>query len=117
MEIHDGGNLHYNDCNMLITPYDLTMCLLAIFKVTEVSILIFNLKYFIVGIVITLTSALPSTNIMSNNDPLHCTLMIGSHSCSTTMAFKDVSTFGALGVGTSKTLRTNNPFLNDVYLL
>ncbi len=56
---------------LLIIPYGLTICLLAIFKVIEAGLLIFNLKYLIVKIVITLTPAFPSTNIPCKIDPLH----------------------------------------------
>jgi hypothetical protein len=53
-----------------------------------------------------LTFSLPSTNIPHYIDPLHCTSMIKSHSCSVVMAFKGVGTFGTLSV--------NNPFLNSL---
>jgi len=91
---------------LLIIPFGLTTRLLAIFRVIEANIFIFNPKYLIAKIVITLTHAPPSTNIPCNTDPLHCTSMIGSHSCSIAMAFKGVGTFGTLGV--------NNPFLNSL---
>jgi hypothetical protein len=55
---------------------------------------IFNPKYLIVRIIITLTLAPPSTNISRNTDPLH------SHSA--VMAFKGENTFGTLVV--------DNPF-------
>ncbi len=90
---------------LLITPLGLTTRLLAIFKVILVDLSIFNLTYLIVRIVITLIPAPPSTNTSCNTDPLHCTSMIGSHSCSIAMAFKGVSTFGTLGA--------NNHFLNS----
>jgi len=89
-----------------MTPSGLTTRLLAIFKVTEADLLIFKPKYFITGIVITLTFVLPSTNTPCNTDPLHCTLMIRSHSRSSAMTFKGVGTFGTLGV--------DNPFLNSL---
>jgi hypothetical protein len=73
---------------LLITPYNLTTRLLTIFCVIKVSLLIFNLKYFIAGIIITLTPTLPSTNTPRNIDPLHYISMIGSHSHLTVMAFK-----------------------------
>jgi hypothetical protein len=91
---------------LLIIPSGLTTHLLTICRVIEVGLLILNPKYLIAKIVITLTLAPPSTNTPRNNDPLHCTLMIGSHSCSTTMAFKGVGTFGTLGA--------DNPFLNSL---
>jgi hypothetical protein len=84
-----------------ITPFGLTTHLLAIFKVTEANLPIFNLKYLTARIVITLIHALPSTDIPCNTNPLHCTSMIGSRSV--VMAFKNEGTFGTLGV--------NNPFL------
>jgi hypothetical protein len=90
---------------LLIIPFGLTIRLLAIFKVTEVGLSIFNPKYLIAKIVITLIHALPSTNTLHNIDPLNCTSMIGSHSHLPTMAFKGVGTFGTLGV--------DNPFLNS----
>jgi hypothetical protein len=89
-----------------MTPSGLTIRSLAIFKVTEVGLSIFNPKYLIAGIVITLAHAPPSTNTSRNSDPLHCTSMIGSHSHSTAMAFKGEGTFGTLGV--------DNPFLNSL---
>jgi hypothetical protein len=85
---------------LLITLYGLTNRLLAIFRVIEVGLPILNIKYFIVGIVITLTLIPSSTKTSHNTNPLHCTLMIGSHSRSTIMAFK--------GVGAFKTLSLNN---------
>ncbi len=91
---------------LLITPSGLTTHLLAIFRVTEVDLSIFNPKYLIAGIVITLTPTPPSTNIPRNTDPLHYTSMIGSHSRSVAMAFKGVGTFGTLGV--------DNPFFNSL---
>ncbi len=91
---------------LLMTPSSLTIHLLAIFKVTETDLSILIPKYFIVGIVITLTLTPPSTNTLCNIDPLHCTSMIGSHSSSTTMAFKGEGTFGTLGV--------DNPFFNSL---
>jgi hypothetical protein len=91
---------------LLITPSSLTTCLLAICRVIEAGLSIFNPKYLIAKIVITLTPTLPSTNTPRNIDPLHCTLMIGSHSCLAVMAFKGVGTFGTLGV--------DNPFLNSL---
>ncbi len=54
---------------------------------------------------ITLIPAPTSTNILHNIDPLHHMLIIGSHSCLTTMAFKGVGTFGTLGV--------DNPFFDS----
>jgi hypothetical protein len=81
-----------------MTTYGLTIRLLAIFKVIEANLSIFKPKYLIVRIVITLTPAPPSTNIPRNTNPLRCTSMIKSHSCSTTMAFKGVGTLGTLGV-------------------
>jgi hypothetical protein len=83
---------------LLITPFGLTTHLLAIFRVIEAGLSIFNPKYLIARIVITLTPALPSTNTLRNTDPLHCTSMIGSHSRLATMAFKGESTFGILSV-------------------
>ncbi len=83
---------------LLMTTYGLTIRLLAIFKVIEANLSIFKPKYLIVRIVITLTPAPPSTNIPRNTNPLRCTSMIKSHSCSTTMAFKGVGTLGTLGV-------------------
>ncbi len=83
---------------LLMTPFGLIIRLLAIFKVTEVGLSIFKPKYLIIGIVITLTHAPPSTNTPRNTDPLHYTSMIESHSRSTAMAFKGVGTFGTLGV-------------------
>jgi hypothetical protein len=83
---------------LLMTPSSLTTHLLAIFKVTEVGLSIFKPKYLIARIIITLTHAPPSTNTPRNTDPLHCTLMIGSHSRSVAMTFKGVRTFGTLGV-------------------
>jgi hypothetical protein len=91
---------------LLVILFGLTTCLLAIYRVIEVGFSIFNLKYFIVGIVVTLTLAFPSTNTPHNIDPLHCTSMIGSHSCFIAMAFKGVGTFGTLSV--------NNPFFNSL---
>ncbi len=91
---------------LLIILSSLPTRLLVIFRVTKALLLIFNPKYLIIGIVITLTYALPSTNIPRNTDPLHCTSMIRSHSCSAVMAFKGVGTFGTLDV--------NNPFLNSL---
>jgi hypothetical protein len=105
MEIHNGGNFHYSDYKITAYSFWPNNLLLAIFKVTEAILSIFNPKYLIAGIVITLIHAPPSTNIPHNTDPLHCTSMIGSHSCSTAMAFKGVGTFGTLGV--------DNPFLNS----
>jgi len=64
---------------LLITPSGLTIRLLAIFRVIEADLSIFNPKYVIAKIVITLTLAPPSTNTPHNTDPLHCTSMIGSH--------------------------------------
>jgi hypothetical protein len=93
---------------LLIIPFGLTIYLLAIFRVIEVGLSIFKPKYLIVRIVITLILTSPSTNIPHNIDPLHYTLMIGSHSLSTVMAFKGVSTFGILGV--------DNPFLNSLQI-
>jgi hypothetical protein len=63
---------------------------------------IFNPKYLIARIIITLTFAPPSTNTPRNTDPLHCTSMIGLYSHSAIMAFKNEGTFGTLGV--------DNPF-------
>jgi hypothetical protein len=83
---------------LLITPSSLTVHLLVIFRVTEAYLSIFNPKYLIAGIVITLIFAHHSTNTSRNTDPLHYTLMIGSHSRLVTMAFKGVGTFGTLGV-------------------
>jgi hypothetical protein len=85
---------------LLITPSGLTIHLSTILKVIEVGLLIFNLMYFIVRIIITVTLAPPSTNISCNINPLNYTSMIGSHSCSIVMAFKSVGTFGTLGVTT-----------------
>jgi hypothetical protein len=87
---------------LLVIPSSLTTCLLVIYRVIEVGLSIFNLKYLIVGIVITLILAFPSTN----TNPLHCTSMIGSHSCYVAMAFKGVGTFGTLSV--------DKPFLNSL---
>ncbi len=89
----------------MITPSSLTTYLLAIFKVTKTNLSIFNPKYLIARIIITLTFAPPSTNIPCYINPLHCISMIGSHSCSIVMTFKGVGTFGILGA--------NNPFLNS----
>ncbi len=89
----------------LITLSGPTISLLTIFKVTKVDLKNFNPKYLIAIMVITLTLAPPSTNTPHNIDPLHCTSMIGSHSCSIAMAFKGVGTFGTLSV--------DNPFLNS----
>jgi hypothetical protein len=91
---------------LLITPFGLTTHLLVFFRVTKVGLSIFNPKYLIVGIVITLTLALHSTNTSPNTDPLHYTLMIGSHSHLTIMALKGVGTFGTLGV--------DDPFFNSL---
>ncbi len=91
---------------LLMILFGLTTRLLAIFKVTEAGLSIFNPKYLIAGIVITLILTPPSTNIPHNIDPLHYTSMIGSHSRSTVMAFKGEGIFGTLGVG--------NPFLNSL---
>ncbi len=91
---------------LLMIPFGLTTYLLAIFKVIGVGISIFKPKYFIAGIVITLTFAPPSINTPRNIDPLHYTSMIGSHSHSVVMAFKGVGTFGTLGV--------DNAFLNSI---
>jgi hypothetical protein len=87
-------------------PFGLITHLLAIFKVIEVGLSIFKPKYLIAGIVITLTPTPPSTNTPCNTDPLHFTLMIGSHSHSIAMAFKGVGTFGTLGV--------DKPFFNSL---
>jgi len=54
---------------LLITPSGLTAYLLVLFKVTKVNVSIFNPKYLIVGIVITLTLAPHSTNTSPNTDP------------------------------------------------
>jgi hypothetical protein len=89
-----------------MTHFGLITRLLAIFKVTKAGLSIFNPKYFIARIVITLTHAPPSTNTLHNTDPLQCTSMIGSHSRSIVMAFNGEGTFGTLGV--------NNPFLNSL---
>jgi hypothetical protein len=91
---------------LLIIPSSLTTHLLAIFRVIEVGLSIFNPKYLIAKIVITLTLALPSTNILRNTNPLHYTSMIRSQSFLAVMTFKGVGTFGALGV--------DNPFLNSL---
>ncbi len=91
---------------LLMTPSGLTIRLLAVFKVTEANLSIFNPKYLIAGIVITLTPTPPSTNTLRNTDPLHFTSMIRSHSRSTAMAFKGEGTFGTLGV--------DNPFLHSL---
>jgi len=90
---------------LLMIPSGLITRLLAIFKVTEASLSILKPKYFIVGIVITLTLAPPSTNTPRNTDPLRYTSMIESHSRLAAMAFKGVGTFGTLGV--------DKPFLNS----
>jgi hypothetical protein len=87
-------------------PSGLTIHLLAIFKVTEVGLLIFKPKYLIAGIVIISTPAPPSTNTPRNTDPLHCTSTIESHLHSTVMACKGVGNFGTLGV--------DKPFLNSL---
>jgi hypothetical protein len=105
MEIHNGGNFHYSDYKITTYSFWPNNSLLAIFKVTEAILSIFNPKYLIAKIVITLIHALPSINTPHNIVPLHCTSMIGSHSRSTAMAFKGVRTFRTLGV--------NNPFLNS----
>jgi hypothetical protein len=63
---------------MLIIPFRLTTHLSSIFRVIKTSLSILNPKYLIIGIVITLTPTLLSTNTPRNTDPLHCTLMIGS---------------------------------------
>jgi hypothetical protein len=89
-----------------MTPSGLTTRLLAIFRVMTAGLSIFNPKYFMAGIVITLTLAPPSTNTPRNTDPLHCTSMIGSHSRSAAMAFKGEGTFGTLGA--------DNPFLSSL---
>jgi hypothetical protein len=89
---------------LLITPSGLTIHLLAIFKVFKASLSIFNPKYLIARIVITLILALLSTNTPCNIDPLHYTSMIGSHSHLAAMAFKGVGSFGTLNV--------DNPFFN-----
>jgi len=91
---------------LLITPSSLTTRLLAIFRVIEAGLSIFNPTYLIARIVITLTFTPPSTNIPCNTDPLHYTSMIGSHSRVAAMTFKGVSTFGILGV--------DNPFFNSL---
>ncbi len=78
---------------LIITPFGQTTHLLIIFKVMKVDLSIFNLKYLIARIFITLIFALPSINTLHNTDPLHCTSMIGSHSHSIAMAFKGVGTF------------------------
>jgi hypothetical protein len=80
--------------------------LLGIFRVNKAGLSIFNPKYLIAGIVITLIPTPPSTNTPRNTDPLHYTLMIRSHSRSAAMAFKGEGTFGTLGV--------DNPFLNSL---
>jgi hypothetical protein len=85
---------------LLITPSGLIIHLLTILKVIEAGLSIFNLMYFIVRLIITLTFALPSTNIPCNTDPLNYTSMIGSHSCLVAMAFKSVGTFRTLSVTT-----------------
>jgi len=91
---------------LLITPCGLTIHLLVIFKVIEVGLSIFNPKYLITGIIITLIFAPHSTNIPRNIDSLHYTLMIRSHSRLAIMTFKGVGTFGTLGV--------DNPFFNSL---
>jgi len=83
---------------LLITLYGLTIRLLTIFRVTEADLLIFNPKYLIAGIIITLTPTPPSTNTLHNTDPLHYTSIIKSDSRLAIMTFKGVGTFGTLGV-------------------
>jgi hypothetical protein len=90
---------------LIITLSGLTIHLLIIFRVIEADLLIFNPKYLIARIVITLTRTPPSTNTLHNTDPLHYTSMIESHSHLVAMTFKSVGTFGTLGV--------DNPFLNS----
>jgi hypothetical protein len=90
---------------LLITPYGLTTRLFAIFKVIEASLSILNPNYLIAGIIITFIHAPPSTNTSHNKISIHWTLMIKSHSRSTTMTLKGAHTFGTLGV--------NNPFFNS----
>ncbi len=85
---------------LLITPCGLTTHLLASFKVTKTGLSIFNPKYFVGRIIITLTPTPPSTNTSRNTNPLHYTSMIKSHSHSVVMKFKGVGTFGTLGVTT-----------------
>ncbi len=91
---------------LLITHFGLTIHLLTIFSVIKVGLSIFNPKYLVAGIVITLTPTPPSTNTPRNTDPLHYTSMIGSHSHLATMAFKGAGIFGILSV--------DNPFLNSL---
>ncbi len=56
---------------LLMTHSSLTTHLLAIFKVIKVGLSIFKPKYLIIGIVITLIFAPPSTNISHNINTLH----------------------------------------------
>ncbi len=106
MEIHNGGTPIKMIITLLMTPSGLTTRLLVIFKVTEASLSIFNPKYFIARIFITLALAPPSTNTLRNTDPLHCTSMIESHSSLVVMVIKGEGTFGTLGV--------HNPFFNSL---
>jgi len=91
---------------LLIIPCGLTVHLLVIFKVTEAGLSIFNPKYLIAEIIITLILVPHNTNTPHNTDSLHYTLMIGSHSRLVIMTFKGVGTFGTLGV--------DNPFFNSL---
>jgi len=61
---------------LLIIPFGLIIHLLTIFNVIKVGLSIFNPKYLVAGIVITLTPTPPSINIPCNTDPLHYTSMI-----------------------------------------
>jgi hypothetical protein len=92
---------------LLIIPSSLTTYLLAIFRVIKADLSILNPKYFIVGIVVTLTLTPQSTNTPCNINPLDYTSMIASHSRSVAMAFKSVGTFGTLSV--------DNPFLKSFW--
>jgi hypothetical protein len=58
---------------LLIIHFGLTTYLLTIFWVTKADLSIFNPKYLIARIVITLTPTPPSTDNLHNGDPLHFT--------------------------------------------
>jgi hypothetical protein len=90
---------------LLIIRFGLTICLLTIFRVIKIGLSIFNPKYYIVRIVITLISALPSINTSCKIDPLHYISMITLYSRLVAMVFKGVDTFGILSV--------DNPFFNS----
>jgi hypothetical protein len=58
---------------LLIIPYSLTTRLLTIFWVTKANLSIFNPKYLIARIVITLVPTPLSTDTSCNGDPQHFT--------------------------------------------